>query len=846
MATSPAGYALLVAVPLLSILLLPGALEVGDVPMLMVTAKVVNALTAPLTQLQTPWIVVPLLLIVMTGDLVWREREARIDEITDVTPVPEAVPFLGKFFGIAFLLVVWRGLLVLAGMVAQSRMGFADIDVALYLKTVVALQLPDYLLFTLLALTIHVVVNHKHLGYLAAIVADAVILAGPQFGLRHNLLRFGGGPAWAYTEMSGFGETLLPWLWFKLYWAAWAILLAVATRLLWIRGRESTIRTRLHLARQRFTGATAGVTALAVTLVLSLGGFIFYNTNVLNRFESPEAAERRQAEYERQYARFRGIPQPRVQAMRLTLDFYPERGGLALSGTYRLVNRSDRAIDSIHLSVATGTNPSVTLDRAASTVLVDSTLDYRIFELEHPLAPGDSTTLSFELHSERRGFGNDGIGSDIRPNGSFLLGSSWLPAIGYQWNRELNAPGVRQRHGLVERPVYPAPEDVAARSALRGEERMMFEAVVGTTEGQVAVAPGELRQQWNERGRSFFRYASDGPIWNDLRFMSARYTIAEDDWRNPDDPSQVVSLQVYHHPGHTVGIERMFRSAKAALTYHSREFGRFPHRHLRFVERPGEGGALHSEETLIDYLEEFSFFHPTLGPNGADLTFAAIAHEVAHQWWGSALAPAHVTGAPVLSESMAWYTAMLTIEQARGKDELDRLRAFFRQPTPISPVRTGATLMHALDPYLSYRKGPLALYALREYAGEDKVNSAIRTLLRQHPTEAVPMVTTIDLYRELAAEIPDSLQYLLHDYFQVNTFWEIKLREAKVMMNDHGTYDVALELDARKEVLDSAGISTDAPMNDLVEIILFDADSGGHAGKPSYRALHRIQGGRQT
>jgi ABC-type transport system involved in multi-copper enzyme maturation permease subunit len=625
-ARSPVGLILLVALPLINILALPGALEVGDVPMLMVTAKVANALTAPLTQLQTPWIVVPLLLILVTGDLVWREREARINDITDVTPVPDSVPFLGKFLGIAMWLVVWRLVLVLAGILAQVRMGYDAIDVPLYLETVVALQLPDYLLFTLLALTIHVVVNQKHLGYLAGVLAFAVILLGPVLGLRHNLLRFASGPQWVYTEMSGFGATLAPWLWFKLYWMAWAMLIAVATRLLWVRGRENRFSTRLQLARHRLTRAPAITAAVAMGLIVALGGFIFYNTNILNRFESPVAAEARQAEYERQYARFRDIPQPRVTDMRLKVELYPDRGALGLSGTYRLMNQSGAAIDSIHLSLAEGTDPSITLDRPATAVLVDDTLHYRILALEQPLAPGDSATLSFNLRSEPRGFGNSGVSNAIIPNGSFLLAGSWLPQVGYQWSKELNTPGDRKRHGLMERPLYPAPEDVAARSALRGDERVRFEAILGTAVGQVAVAPGELQQQWEENGRSYFRYASDAPIWNELRFMSAKYAIAEEEWRNPADSTQQVVLQVYHHPGHTAGLERLFSSARAALAYHSEQFGRYPHHLLRFVEHPGEGGALHSEETQIDYLEEFSFFHPSIGPNGLDLTFAVIAH----------------------------------------------------------------------------------------------------------------------------------------------------------------------------------------------------------------------------
>ena len=37
--------------------------------------------------------------------------------------------------------------------------------------------------------------------------------------------------------MNGFGPFLEPFVWFKLYWAAWALLLAVVAILFWVRGR---------------------------------------------------------------------------------------------------------------------------------------------------------------------------------------------------------------------------------------------------------------------------------------------------------------------------------------------------------------------------------------------------------------------------------------------------------------------------------------------------------------------------------------------------------------------------------------------------------------------------------
>ncbi len=101
-----------------------------------------------------------------------------------------------------------------------------------------------------------------------------------------------------------------------------------------------------------------------------------------------------------------------------------------------------------------------------------------------------------------------------------------------------------------------------------------------------------------------------------------------------------------------------------------------------------------------------------------------------------------------------------------------------RQPYPYPPIRRGEPLLRGLDPYLSYRRGPFALYALSEYIGEERVNRALRRLLEKHRPEGAPLATTLDLYRELQAVTPDSLQPLLHDLFEVNTFWELETERA--------------------------------------------------------------------
>ena len=82
-------------------------------------------------------------------------------EITDAAPVPEWVYFLGKFVGLGLVLVALQALMMAAGMLIQVLLGHFDFQIGLYARILFGLQLPDYLLFALLALVVHALVNHK-------------------------------------------------------------------------------------------------------------------------------------------------------------------------------------------------------------------------------------------------------------------------------------------------------------------------------------------------------------------------------------------------------------------------------------------------------------------------------------------------------------------------------------------------------------------------------------------------------------------------------------------------------------------------------------------------------------
>ncbi|MFD2516016.1 ABC transporter permease subunit [Pontibacter locisalis] len=823
-------------------------LEFRGVPQYPTTMNLLGMLTASLKDFQSPLIIIPILIAFYAGELVWRERENGLDRISDTMPVSEWTLLLGKFLGLAFIIIIWLGFLLVAGILIPVTMGFSNTNIGVLVLALFGFQLTDYLLFALLALVVHVLVNQKYLGHGVMLLVYMGMVFAAKIGVEHNLLIYASDPGWSYTDMRGFGPYLGPWLWFKLYWVGWALLLAVVARLFWVRSMSQDLNLRLQLTRHRFTRATALTAAVAAVLVLVPGGYIFYNTNVLNTYTTASDRTEQSAQYELKYGKYKHNPQPLLTGTKLRVELYPDKRIADISGTYTLVNKSDVPIDTIHLatvqSVKTG---AVTFDRPFAKTQEDEQLGHSIYTLEKPLQPGDSLRLSFEVKYDAQAFPHKGIDASVIRNGTYFINYSWLPAIGYQAYRELRDNGERKKYGLGPW-VYPSLYDTTnMNQTMPGQELISFEAVVGTAEGQIAIGPGVLLRKWKDKGRSYFHYATSAPIRNTYSFFSANYAMHEAKWKNLDS-EQTIDISLYYHPDHGEHIGRMVKSIKNSFTYYTKKYGPYPYSHITIIERSGYAGELNAEPTTVDYGESFTFSSLKDNPWALDLVYFPIAHEIAHQWWGAAqMLPAHVEGGIVVSETLANYTSLQLVEETYGKEHAQRLLDMWRKSYEVPRSRATAPLLQATDAFIGYRKGPLALHALSEYIGKEPVNMALARLIEKFGSSNPPYATSLDLYRELKTVTPDSLQYLLQDYFEKNMYWQLKTEKADARQLASGNWEVNLKLHAQKIVVDSTGAENAVPMNDWVEIgVLAPWNKDKNSDKPLYMQKHRIRSGEQT
>lgn len=771
--------------------------------------------------------------VFFAGVLVWRERDHNSDEFFDPLPVPDWVPFASRLLTLMSVQFAFVLATVLTGIFAQGVIfGYTNFQLDVYAKAFFGIELLNYWHLGIIALLIQTLVPNKYLGYF--ICAGYFILdffLYESFELTNFMMRFGLVPDYTYSNLNGFGHFAEPILWYRLYWGVLAVALLVIASLLWRRGKEINLRFRLRVARQRLTPRHVLALTSSTGAFLLVGGFIYYNSFVLNPYITGDDTVEHRAEYETKYGKFADRAQPEIKHISVNIDLYPEKRDVYLKGSYLLENKTDVAVDSVHVNLVhdrINRINNISLSRGAKVVHENQALGVRIFELETPLAPGDTTRLHFDYAAITRGFTENDRNNEVVANGTYIDNfpfqpEYYFPSIGFNPFKTVRDDQLRRQHGLPQKPDLPALEDSLARKHTFGGW-VTFDATFSTSADQIAIATGDLVDSWEKDGRRVYRYASDVPLNNALVFLSGRYEILRDRHRDID-------IEIYYHKEHAYNIHRMINGIKKSFDYCIANFGAYPYNTIKIVEVPSYGniaGTARSQPTVFTWNENGGFISNLERPDAKDIVFSTTTHEMAHQWWGHIVQPASVEGLGVMTETLAQLVRIMCLQREFGTEHArefiaDEMEDYLfwrgRQVKEEVPLLRATT-----QSFLNYSKGSVAFYTLQEYLGEDRVNLALRRLVDRFAFEDSVYATIADLLQELRAVTPDSLTYMLTDLFETITLYENKALEATTTQLPDGRYRVKLKAQVKKLRSDGKGNTTPIEPHDLVEIGIFDED----------------------
>lgn len=744
----------------------------------------------PLTLLAT------ILIIYMSGELVWRERTLHFSEILHATPASNAIFVLSKCTALAAIVGVLTATAFLAGALLQVAKGW-PVEPALLLSFAWLSAVP-LILFAVIAVVIQTLMPHKYAGMLVVLLLAVFMQRGEIMGIEHPLFRFANAPGMSWSDMSGFGGGT-GFHWVMLYWTAFAglcLLLAIA---MW-RG------TRARVAR---------VPALVLAAIfVASGAFIFYNTNVLNAHETSAEGLDWQAEYEKQYRAFAKLPQPRVTAIKATVDLEPRERRYRVRGEYALVNDTATPIDRVLIAVRRDAkSANVTLDSARATH--DARFAQHLFQLSRPLPPSGQTTLRYDLTYAFPGFTSGGSGETLAGNGSLIMSSRAFPAIGYRPGFEIEEPRERRRRGLAA-PSTAENRELPDHEEVESAHWVRLDLTISTAADQIAVTSGRLVSDARDGQRRVFRYVAEQPVPYAFVISSARYAVARETLPG-------VAIEVYHHPAHTQNVGRIARAAKESLAYYREHFGPYPFDHLRIAEVPVPNFSAMARPGTILLGEVRGFLVDARDERKVDLVYRRVAHEVAHQWWGGQLLAANGPGATMLVESLAKYSELIVLERAYGKEAVRQLLSY--ELDQYLSGRTSETgreppLARAHNaPYLYYRKGALVMYALRDLLGEPVVNAALRNLLREHGGPSGKPTTTHFL-QQLYAVAPQEHHALIGQWMNEVVLYDLRLDAVAVRRLPDGRFEVTMQITAAK-VRDDGGA---LPLNESIELGVFSRE----------------------
>ncbi len=762
-----------------------------------------------------------ILITFYAGQIVWRERELKADQIMDSLPIPNWIPMLSKLIALILIPAIMLGVLMVIGLGIQTWRGFYDFELHLYFKKLFLLDWTDYALLCVLAFAIQTIVNHKYLGHFIMILYFLFGMFSGQFGLDHTLYQFGSGSGAPYSDMNGYAPYISRLIWYKLYWGTCAVLLALVSNLFWNRGLSGNFRLRFITAKSRLTPSMKNGLLGMTVIFIGIGSFIFYNTNILNEYHRSEFYEKRSAYYEKTYKKYKSILKPKIIDVSGEVHLYPREARVEYGGVYQMKNKTDSVIDTVHANFNRRAPYSkYNWSLPNKLVFTDSTYGWDIFVFDPPIEPGEEFSLEFAGQRQRNGFSNNGVNRTVVENGTMIWSVDLFPTFGYNPGLELSGKRLRKKHNLPEEQdrmlKYDDPQGNQHGIFGDNADWVDFEVVMSTDLDQIAMAPGYIQKEWEEDNRRFFHYKMDQKIHNLFAFVSAKYDILREDWNG-------ISLEVYHHPSHKYNIDKLMEGMKKSIEYYNQLYGPYPYRQCRILEFP-YGSYAASFPNTIPFSENIGFVmdvNPD-DPEDLDMPFWVTAHEMGHQWWPHQLAGGNVQGSGFLSEGLAEYSAVSLLEKEKGekqlrkflKYELDKYLSGRRSEQKYEPT----IVQTENHPYIHYNKAGLIMYTLSDFIGKDIFNKALGRFIEKYRYQSNPYPNIGQFVDNIREDTPDDLQYLITDTFERITLYENKAKEASAIENEDGTYTVSMQVEAKKVYSDSVGNQTNIPVNDWLEI----------------------------
>jgi len=799
-----------------------------------------------------------LAIIFFSGEIVWRDKTHGFHEILDATPVRNWPLMLGKWAGLAGMVVTVVLVAALVGIIAQLILSDVPVNLGTHLTLPFVSAIPELLLSVALVMFVQNFMPNRIIGMVGSAIALGVFSIGISFvPFYHPLMGYGSVPLGGFSEINGIGN-ILRYKWFLFYWGSLAALFAVVSIWLWRRGTQSSLLSRFRGLGKRITLLSGAAAAIFSLGFVGAGATIYNGYNVKNDYTTTSETRKRRIRLEQEFGHLLDRKVPKIRAVVSNVDLRPSQQTAISLGHFIIENTTDAPLEDLFLTVPVdAAQATITLEGArwnesieGADVLKD--ISGRFYTFDTPVPVGDTVRLDFSIEIKPPELGN---ASPIRRNGTFVNNGVLMPGLDVPDFRLVNQDR-RRRAGLDELDRFPDRDDEEALQTnffTASADYVDFEASVCTDKGQIPIAPGKLERIYEKDGRACRDYKAINPIALFFSYLSARYEVAEAMWDNPDGDD--VALQIFYHGEHDYNVDLMLAAMKQSLDTYTQTFGPYQYSQVRIMEFPYNGFAQAFAGT-IPFSENIGFVMDSGDPDdntSVDTASFVTMHEIGHQWFGHQVLPARAKGFNVLSEGLTMSASQTAYEEAFGWQKARRLleqrsitgyltaRTFDSNDEPPLAKATG-------QQYLDYEKANWVFWGLKHYIGEEEMQGAIRKFVTDFGSKGPPYPTTANLVDYLREAAGEEYQQLITDYWDRIVFWDLKILPdtLNAEASDDGVYTVSFILRTDKRIAsEENGKETSVDEMDLeefaewIEIGFYDQDPADTLGD-EWLKLERI------
>ena len=286
-------------------------------------------------------IFVIIILVFFSGELIWRDRESKINEVIDATPHTSLISLSAKALSLVCVTVVLHAFFIFCGVIYQLANGFTRIELDVYIIDFIVTSFMTYIVWSGVMIMIQVIINNKYIGYFVSImVIFAWGLMLSIFDIESNMLFIGGRPSLMYSDMNAFGPSLKGLLWFNTYWILFSFICLLIAGALWNRGAVSSLKERIKIAKKQIPKSYRLIIIGTISCWIAVAGFVYYNTQVLNTYETSENIEQLSADYEKKYKKYENVVFPKITNLKYFIDLFPYKRDVVVKATMTLVNKA--------------------------------------------------------------------------------------------------------------------------------------------------------------------------------------------------------------------------------------------------------------------------------------------------------------------------------------------------------------------------------------------------------------------------------------------------------------------------------------------------------------------------